>query len=158
MHCLAIFRRSISQRCSSSYRRATFCESVLTQFHLPVLNLSRFTGLRDGCTRCAPVFEPTLPAVCLILSPALCPDKRGYHQVSIRWGSHVITRVTDGYLRITNLPILLFIAFYERQAMDLSSVGFYETITSAAERAYDSLPRRVKRMSKFTDKMRLVTR
>lgn len=48
---------------------------------------------------------------------------------------------------MSNLPILLLIAFYERQSTDMSAVTFYETLTTAAERVYDTLPRRLKRLS-----------
>ncbi|KAH7105755.1 hypothetical protein BKA62DRAFT_826183 [Auriculariales sp. MPI-PUGE-AT-0066] len=63
--------------------------------------------------------------------------------LSPRW----LHKVNVAFIRIANLPILLFIAFYERQAMDMSSVGFYETVTTTAERIYDSLPRRIKRLT-----------
>ena len=50
--------------------------------------------------------------------------------------------------RATSFPILLCIAWYERQAKRSGSNNFYETITSAVEKVFDSLPRRLKRISK----------
>lgn len=51
--------------------------------------------------------------------------------------------------RATSFPILLCIAWYERQAKRSGSDSFYETIASAAEKVFDSLPRRLKRISKY---------
>lgn len=51
-------------------------------------------------------------------------------------------------IRITNLPVLLAIALYERQAKYHGTTGFYETLIVMTEGAYDSLPRHFKRMCK----------
>lgn len=51
-------------------------------------------------------------------------------------------------IRITNLPVLLAIALYERQAKHHGTTGFYETLTVMTETAYDSLPRHLKRLCK----------
>jgi len=51
--------------------------------------------------------------------------------------------------RATNFPILLAIAWYERQAKKNSSVWFYDTISSILEKAADALPRSFKRLSLF---------
>ncbi|KZV94556.1 hypothetical protein EXIGLDRAFT_766972 [Exidia glandulosa HHB12029] len=65
--------------------------------------------------------------------------------LSPRW----FHKVNVAFIRISNLPILLFIAFYERQSTDMNSTTFYETLTTTAERVYDTLPRRIKRMTLF---------
>ncbi|KAF9779137.1 hypothetical protein BJ322DRAFT_1013723 [Thelephora terrestris] len=49
----------------------------------------------------------------------------------------------------TSFPILLCIAWYERQAKSSGSNTFYETIASAAEKVFDTLPRRLKRITIF---------
>ena len=51
--------------------------------------------------------------------------------------------------RATNFPILLFIAWYERQSKSSGSSSFYETMTSVAEKIFDTLPRQVKRLSEY---------
>ena len=48
--------------------------------------------------------------------------------------------------RSTSFPILLLIAFYERQAKKSGSLTFYETISSAAEKIWDTFPRSLKRL------------
>jgi hypothetical protein len=50
-------------------------------------------------------------------------------------------------IRITAFPILLTIAFYERQTIDVSGTTFYDRVTGVAERVFDTLPRRLKRLS-----------
>lgn len=50
--------------------------------------------------------------------------------------------------RLTSFPILIIIALYERQAKRSGSITFYETISAAAERVLDTLPRGLKRLSK----------
>ncbi|KAJ3884205.1 hypothetical protein GG344DRAFT_71521, partial [Lentinula edodes] len=49
-------------------------------------------------------------------------------------------------IRIMNLPALLVIALYEQQAKHNGTTGFYETLIVVTERAYDSLPRQLKRL------------
>ena len=48
-----------------------------------------------------------------------------------------------------NFPILLLIAVYERQAKQAGAVTFYETVSSAAEKVFDTLPRGLKRLSEL---------
>ena len=50
--------------------------------------------------------------------------------------------------RLTSFPILLLIALYERQAKQSGALTFYETLSSAAEKIYDALPRPLKRICK----------
>jgi len=47
--------------------------------------------------------------------------------------------------RLTNFPILLLIAWYERSRKASDASNFYDTITAAIERLYDSLPKGIKR-------------
>ncbi|KAH0836725.1 hypothetical protein J3R83DRAFT_8454 [Lanmaoa asiatica] len=79
-----------------------------------------------------------LVAVCILL-PA------GY-VLSPRW-FHKVTTWCLPPCRVTNFPILLVIAWYERESQRRSaSLGFYETITSVFEKVVDTLPRPLKRM------------
>ena len=48
--------------------------------------------------------------------------------------------------RATSFPILLLIAMYERQAKQTGALTFYETVSAAAEKVFDTLPRGLKRM------------
>lgn len=50
-------------------------------------------------------------------------------------------------LSATSFPILLCIAWYERQAKRAGSITFYETVSAAAEKVFDTLPRSLKRLS-----------
>lgn len=52
-------------------------------------------------------------------------------------------------IRVTSFPILLLIAGYERQAKRTGAITFYDTITAAAEKVLDTLPRSLKRMTLF---------
>jgi len=47
-------------------------------------------------------------------------------------------------IRITNLPILLMISWYERYAKKAGTGSFYDTIAHAAEKLFESLPRPLK--------------
>lgn len=49
-------------------------------------------------------------------------------------------------IRLTSFPILLLIAWYERQAKQSGSITFRETLSSAAEKIFDALPRSLKRL------------
>lgn len=53
-------------------------------------------------------------------------------------------------IRLTSFPILLLIALYERQAKRSGSLTFYETVSSAAEKVLDTLPRSLKRLCKYS--------
>ncbi|KAH9040379.1 hypothetical protein EDB85DRAFT_2173174 [Lactarius pseudohatsudake] len=48
-------------------------------------------------------------------------------------------------IRLTNFPILLTIAFYERQAKKTGSVGVGETLVATTERFIETLPRNMRR-------------
>src|SRR5258706_13761226 len=58
-----------------------------------------------------------------------------------------ISQVNVAMIRITAFPILLTIAFYERQTIDVPGATFYDRVTGVAERVFDTLPRRLKRLS-----------
>ncbi|KAG1767168.1 hypothetical protein EV702DRAFT_1036192 [Suillus placidus] len=75
-----------------------------------------------------------LLALCILLPSSYVLSPRWFHKVNVFM------------IRATNFPILLMIALYERQSKKTGSNGFYETITSAAEKV---LPRPLKRMSFF---------
>lgn len=78
-----------------------------------------------------------LLALCILLPSSYVLSPRWFHKVNVFM------------IRATNFPILLIIALYERQSKKTGSNGFYETITSAAEKVLDTLPRPLKRMSFF---------
>lgn len=78
-----------------------------------------------------------LLALCILLPSSYILSPRWFHKVNVFM------------IRATNFPILLIIALYERQSKKTGSNGFYETITSAAEKVLDTLPRPLKRMSFF---------
>jgi len=50
-------------------------------------------------------------------------------------------------IRLTSFPILLAIAYYERQSKQIQALTFSETITATAERVLDTLPKTVKRLT-----------
>jgi hypothetical protein len=52
-------------------------------------------------------------------------------------------------IRATSFPVLLIIALYERQSKKNETIGFYETVSAAAERILDTLPRNLKRLSEL---------
>ncbi|OJA14994.1 hypothetical protein AZE42_04319 [Rhizopogon vesiculosus] len=78
-----------------------------------------------------------LLALCILLPSSYVLSPRWFHKVNVFM------------IRATNFPILLIIAWYERQSKKSGSFGFYDTITSAAEKVFDTLPRSLKRMSFF---------
>ncbi|KAJ4469533.1 hypothetical protein J3R30DRAFT_3661617 [Lentinula aciculospora] len=78
-----------------------------------------------------------LIALCFMLPLSYILTPRWFHKVNVFM------------IRIMNLPALLIIALYERQAKRGGTTGFYETLVVVTERAYDSLPRQLKRLSIF---------
>ncbi|KAH7890816.1 hypothetical protein F5I97DRAFT_1838990 [Phlebopus sp. FC_14] len=78
-----------------------------------------------------------LVALCILLPSSYILSPRWFHKVNVFM------------IRATNFPILLVIAWYERQSKKSGSIGFYETISSAAEKIIDTLPRSLKRVSLF---------
>jgi hypothetical protein len=70
---------------------------------------------------------------------------------------HGLGRRLSQLYRLTSFPILLFIALYERQAKRTGALTFYETMSAAAEKVFDTLPRGLKRLCKcfaFKDSLR----
>ena len=55
--------------------------------------------------------------------------------------------LTDKAYRLTNFPMLLTIALYERQAKKIGTVGVGETLMATAEQFVETLPRNIKRWS-----------
>jgi len=76
-------------------------------------------------------------ALCIMLPSSYILTPRWFHKFNVFM------------IRLTSFPILLLIAFYERQAKRSGSVTFYETVTSAAEKVFDTLPRNLKRLTWF---------
>jgi len=50
-------------------------------------------------------------------------------------------------IRLTNFPILITIAFYERQAKKTGSIGVGETLIATTERFIETLPRNMRRLT-----------
>ncbi|KIJ65577.1 hypothetical protein HYDPIDRAFT_88419 [Hydnomerulius pinastri MD-312] len=78
-----------------------------------------------------------LVALCILLPSSYVLTPRWFHKVNVFM------------IRATNFPILLAIAWYERQAKKSGSIGFYDTLSSIIEKVMDTLPRTLKRMSLF---------
>ncbi|KAF8448949.1 hypothetical protein L210DRAFT_957644 [Boletus edulis BED1] len=78
-----------------------------------------------------------LVAVCILLPASYVLSPRWFHKVNVF------------LIRLTNFPILLVIAWFERQAKKTGSLGFYETISSLLEKVTETVPRSLKRMSLF---------
>ncbi|KIK61773.1 hypothetical protein GYMLUDRAFT_576703 [Collybiopsis luxurians FD-317 M1] len=78
-----------------------------------------------------------LIALCFMLPLSYILSPRWFHKVNVFM------------IRVMNLPTLLLIALYERQAKQNGTTGFYETLMAVVESAYDSLPRQLKRLSIF---------
>ncbi|KAL4078596.1 hypothetical protein V8B97DRAFT_1865175 [Scleroderma yunnanense] len=76
-------------------------------------------------------------ALCILLPASYILSPRWFHKVNVF------------LIRLTNFPILLAIAWYERQRKQSNSHGFYDTVSAAAEKLYDHLPRSLKWMSFF---------
>ncbi|KAH8108342.1 hypothetical protein DFH11DRAFT_1517080 [Phellopilus nigrolimitatus] len=65
--------------------------------------------------------------------------------LSPRW----FHKVNVFMIRLTSFPILLFIAYYERQAKFIHATTFTETVSATMERVIETLPRSIKRMTLF---------
>lgn len=76
-------------------------------------------------------------ALCFMLPASYVLSPRWFHKVNVLM------------IRITNLPILLMISWYERYAKKAGTGSFYDTFVHAAEKLFDSLPRPLKRVSIF---------
>ncbi|KAK0489158.1 hypothetical protein IW261DRAFT_1557654 [Armillaria novae-zelandiae] len=78
-----------------------------------------------------------LIAVCIMLPASYILTPRWFHKVNVFM------------IRATSFPILLTIALYERQAKFHGTTGFSETLTVAAEKVYDTLPKKLKWLALF---------
>ncbi|KAH9847576.1 hypothetical protein C2E23DRAFT_847890 [Lenzites betulinus] len=78
-----------------------------------------------------------LVALCIMLPASYVLTPRWFHKVNVFM------------IRLTSFPILLGIAWYERQAKRSGSFTFYETVSAAAEKIFDTLPRNLKRLTFF---------
>lgn len=76
-------------------------------------------------------------ALCILFPASYVLSARWFHKVNVF------------LIRVTNFPILLSIAWYERQRKLSNSHGFYDTVSAATEALYDKLPRPLKRLSLF---------
>ncbi|KAI0731341.1 hypothetical protein C8Q76DRAFT_612655 [Earliella scabrosa] len=78
-----------------------------------------------------------LAALCIMLPASYILTPRWFHKVNVFM------------IRLTSFPILLCIAVYERQAKSSGAFTFYETVSAAAEKIFDTLPRHLKRLTFF---------
>ncbi|RPD64222.1 hypothetical protein L226DRAFT_460344 [Lentinus tigrinus ALCF2SS1-7] len=78
-----------------------------------------------------------LLALCIMLPASYILTPRWFHKVNVFM------------IRLTSFPILLCIALYERQAKRSGAFTFYETVSAAAEKIFDTLPRHLKRLTFF---------
>ncbi|CCM01811.1 uncharacterized protein FIBRA_03879 [Fibroporia radiculosa] len=97
---------------------------------------------RDLCSvKADPLFSYQPPinliALCVMLPASYLLSPRWFHKVNVFM------------IRLTSFPLLLLIAWYERQAKRSGAFTFYETISSVMDKALDTLPRTLKRMSFF---------
>ncbi|KAI0644236.1 hypothetical protein C8Q79DRAFT_974910 [Trametes meyenii] len=76
-------------------------------------------------------------ALCIMLPASYVLTPRWFHKVNVFM------------IRLTSFPILLGIALYERQAKSSGTFTFYETVSAAAEKIFDTLPRHFKRLTLF---------
>ncbi|CCA70742.1 related to receptor-activated Ca2+-permeable cation channel-Laccaria bicolor [Serendipita indica DSM 11827] len=67
--------------------------------------------------------------------------------LSPRWFHKVNTFLI--IYRVCAAPVLIGVAFYERHTIHLPGITIYERVSHVAERVFDSLPRRLKRMTFF---------
>ncbi|KAH8983178.1 hypothetical protein EDB86DRAFT_3106522 [Lactarius hatsudake] len=90
-------------------------------------------------------------ALWILLPASYTLTPRWFHKVNvflIRFLSSNLTGLcfqADGSPQINNFPILLTIAFYERQAKKTGSVGVGETLVATTERFIETLPRNMRR-------------
>lgn len=49
-------------------------------------------------------------------------------------------------IRLTSFPLLLIIAWYERQSKRSGTSNFQDTVGAVAEKIFDTLPRQIKRL------------
>ncbi|EJF64109.1 hypothetical protein DICSQDRAFT_100749 [Dichomitus squalens LYAD-421 SS1] len=78
-----------------------------------------------------------LVALCLMYPASYILTPRWFHKVNVFM------------IRLTSFPILICIAIYERQAKQTGTFTFYETVSAAAEKLFDTLPRHLKRLTLF---------
>ncbi|XP_006461893.1 hypothetical protein AGABI2DRAFT_185978 [Agaricus bisporus var. bisporus H97] len=75
--------------------------------------------------------------LCFMLPARYVLTPRWFHKVNVFM------------IRVTNLPILLLIAIYERQAKKAGTSSFYDTARYMSEKFIDALPRYLTRLSIF---------
>jgi len=76
-------------------------------------------------------------ALCILYPSSYILTPRWFHKVNVF------------LIRLSNFPVLLLIAWYERQSKRSGSVGFYDTVSSVIESVFESLPRSIRRLSLF---------
>ncbi|KAG8961713.1 hypothetical protein FRC03_005040 [Tulasnella sp. 419] len=84
-------------------------------------------------------YQPPLNlfAFVVMLPMSYILNRRWFHKVNVF------------FIRVTAFPILITIAFYERQKIIHSTTTMAETVSGVVERVFDSLPRRLKRLTFF---------
>lgn len=76
-------------------------------------------------------------ALCVMLPASYLLSPRWFHKVNVFM------------IRVTSFPVLLSIAFYERQARKRGTVGIGETMMAMTEKFFETLPRQFKRFTIF---------
>ncbi|KAI0034476.1 hypothetical protein K488DRAFT_45428 [Vararia minispora EC-137] len=73
-------------------------------------------------------------ALCILYPCGYILSPRWFHKVNVF------------LIRVTNLPILVLVSLYERQAMRVGATGLGETLTITMELIIEKMPRQIKRM------------
>ncbi|KAI6023901.1 hypothetical protein BKA83DRAFT_4265794 [Pisolithus microcarpus] len=110
--------------------------------YLPFILSNTFARINEDAAAEADSLFSYQPPINII---ALCILFPASYVLSARW----FHKINVLLIRVTNFPILLAIAWYERQRKLSNSRGFYDTVSAAAETLYDRLPRPLKRLSLF---------
>lgn len=76
-------------------------------------------------------------ALCIMLPASYILSPRWFHKFNVLM------------IRLTSFPILLTIAYYERQVKRTHALTFTEAISATAERVVETLPRSIKRLTFF---------
>ncbi|KAI9464263.1 hypothetical protein F5148DRAFT_1210255 [Russula earlei] len=89
-------------------------------------------------------------ALCILLPASYILTPRWFHKVNVFMIRFLTLNVigTSGLIslhRLTNFPILITIAMYERQAKKIGTVGVGETLMATTEHFLETLPRNVRR-------------
>jgi hypothetical protein len=74
-------------------------------------------------------------------------SKHHLYKIDPVYPAHVCYQLNVFMIRLSNFPLLLGIAWYERQAKRNGTTTVYDTLSAAAEKVFETLPRSIKRLS-----------